>query len=145
VSAILTLLFVHNPGEVCSPFLAPLRAATLRLLVAHCTEDIKVLLSLEPVDAIILNQDHLQDSVMAELKHVAPRTPVILLRHQNQHVAIKPPGIAAVCCADPRDEELLNALAIFLGFILGKRALSFRNHTPPPSASGSYRLASCGD
>lgn len=133
MSAILTLLFVRNPGEDCSPFLAPLRAATPRLLVEHRAEDIKVLLSREPVDAIIFDQDHLQASVLADLKRIAPRTPVILLRRQNQRAAIKPPGIAAVCCADPGDEKLLNAMPMFLGFILGKQVLNFRNHTSAPS------------
>ena len=125
MSAILTLLFVRNPGEVCSPFLAPLRAAAPRLLVEHRTEDIKVLLSREPVDAIILDQDHLQDSIVAKLKRIAPRTPVILLRRRNQGAAIKPPSIAAVCGADPGDKKLLNAMPIFFGFI--------RNHTSAPS------------
>ena len=133
MSAILTLLFVRNPAEGCSPFLAPLRAAALRLLVEHRTEDIKGLLTREPVDAIILDQDHVQDGVVAELRRVAPRTPVILLRRRNEGAAIKPPGVAAVCCADPADEKLLNAMPIFFSFILGKQALNFRDHTPVPS------------
>jgi hypothetical protein len=129
-------MFVRNSAEVCSPFLAPLGAAALpiRLLVEHRTEDIKVLLSREPVDAILLDQDHLQDSVVAELKRFAPRTPLILLRRQSQRAAIKPPGIAAVCCADPEDEKLLNALPIFFSFILGKQVLNFPSHTLARSA-----------
>jgi hypothetical protein len=134
MTAILTLMFVRNPGEVPSPFLAPLGAAALRLLVEHRTEDIKALLSREPVDAILLDQDHLQDSVVTELKRIAPRTPVILLRRRSQRAAIKPPGVAAVCCADPEDEKVLNALPIFFGFILGKQVLHFRNRTLVPSA-----------
>ena len=134
MSTNLTLLFVCNPGEVCSPFLAPLRAAVPVLMVAYRTEDIKVLISAEPVDAILLDQGHLQDSVVAELKHIAPRTPVILLRRQNQRGAVKPPGIAAVCCAAPGDEKLLNAIPVFLGFVLGKQPLNLRNHAPIPAA-----------
>jgi hypothetical protein len=129
VTAILTLLFVGKPGEVGSPFLPPLRAAASRLLVERRREDIKVLLSREPVDAIILDQDHLQDDVVTELKRIAPRTPVILLRRRSQRAATKPPGIAAVCCADPADERLLNAMPVFFSFILGKRALNVCNHT----------------
>jgi hypothetical protein len=128
VTAPLTLLFVRNPGEIYSPFPAALRAAAPRLLVEHRTEEIKVLLSREPVAAILLDQDHLQDCVLAELKRIAPRTPLILLRRPNQQVATKPPGIAAVCCVDPRDEKLLHAVPIFLGFSLGKLVLNFRNH-----------------
>jgi len=133
LTAILNLLFVGNPREVGSPFLLPLRAAASRLLVERRREDIKVLLSREPVDAIVLDQDHLQDDVVAELKRIAPRTPVILLRRRSHHAAIKPPGIAAVCCADPEDEKLLYAVPIFLGFILGKQVLNFRNHRPVSS------------
>ena len=127
MSANLTLLFVRNPDEVSSPFLAPLRAAAVRLLVEHRTEDIRVLLRRESVDAIVLDQDHLEDGVVAELKLVAPRTPLILLRRRNQEKAAKPPGIAAVCCADPGDEKLLSAMPIFVGFILGKQTLNFHN------------------
>lgn len=136
MAAILTLLFVSSPGEFCSPFLAPLRAAVPGLLVEHRTEEIKVLLSREPIDAIILDQDHPQDSIVAELKHIAPRTPVILWRRRNQQAAIKPPGIAAVCCADPGDEKLLHAVLIFFGFILGKQVLNFRNPAFVPSGLG---------
>jgi hypothetical protein len=130
MTAILTLLFVGKPGEVGSPFLPPLRAAVSRLLVERRREDIKALLSREPVDAIMLDQDHLRDDVVTVLKDIAPWTPVILLCRRSQGAAIKPPGVAVVCCADPGDEKLLNAMAIFLGFILGKRVLNFRNHMP---------------
>jgi hypothetical protein len=68
-------LFVSNPGEVFLPSSLPCGAAASRLLVEHRTEEIKGLLSREPVDAIILDQDHLQDSVVAELECTAPRTP----------------------------------------------------------------------
>jgi hypothetical protein len=133
VTAILTLLFVGKPGEVGAPFLPPLRAAVSRLLVERRREDMKVLLSREPVDAIILDEKRLQDSVVTELKRIAPRTPVIVLRRRSRRAAIKPARIAAVCCIDPRDKKLLNAMLIFLGFILGKRTLNFRNDTPVPS------------
>ena len=134
MSTILTLLFVRNPSEGYSPFLAPLRAAALRLLVEHRTEDIKALLSRESVDAIVLDQEHLQDSLVAELKRIAPRTPLIWLRRRTRRAASKPPGIAAVCCADPGDEKLLNAMPVFLGLILGKQAPSFRNQNASRSA-----------
>jgi hypothetical protein len=120
----LTLLFVGNPGEGYSPFLAPLQAAALRLLVEHRTEDIKALLSRESVDAIILDHEYLQDNVVAELKCIAPRTPLIWLRRRNQSATSKPPGIAAVCSADPEDEKLLNAMPMFFGLILGKQTLN---------------------
>src|ERR1017187_6554673 len=128
MTAILTLMFVRNPGEVPSPFLAPVGAAALRLLVEHRTEDIKALLSRAPVDAILLDQDHLQDSVVTEIKRIPPRTPLILMRCRSKLWAMNLPGVSFVCCADPEDEKVLNALPIFFAFILGKLVLPFRNH-----------------
>ena len=133
VTAILTLLFVGKPAEVGSPFLPRQRAAVSRLLVERRKADMKVLLSRELVDAIILDEKRLQDDVVTGLKSIAPRTPVIVLRRRSRRAVIKPPGIAAVCCIDPRDKKLLNAMLIFLGFLLGRRTLNFRNHTPPSS------------
>jgi len=52
LSETLALLFVCNPGEICSPFLAPRRIAAPRLLVEHRTKAIKALLSRALVDAI---------------------------------------------------------------------------------------------
>jgi|SRR5208282_5545536 len=131
MSSRLTLLFVCDAAEDCSPFRAPLRADNDRLLVGHRTEDTKMLLSGEPVDAIIIHQDHLQDgcSVVGELKRAAPRTPVMLLRTDKQCKGIKPPGIVAVCCADLRDEKLVKAMWMFFRLILGKQALNVCNGT----------------
>jgi len=124
MSAMLTLLFVCQDGHVVSPFLAPLRAAGFSLLVGHRAEDSVRLLSNGAVDAILIQQDHLpeSDGVVAELKRVSPRTPVVLLRGRKHCKTGKPHGIAAVCCADPGDEYLLNALPTFFRFILGKQA-----------------------
>jgi hypothetical protein len=126
MSVILTLLFVCDKANGGSPFLVPLREAELRLLVGHHTEDAKTMLAGEPIDAIVVDPDHLQDShgVMAELKHVAPRTPVIVLRRKNRDRVIKPPGVAAVCTADPADKKVLSTIPAFLGLILGKQKVS---------------------
>jgi hypothetical protein len=132
--ASLALLFVGNPGDIGSPFLPPLRVAVSRLLVERRKENIKALLSGELVDAIIVDQDHVQGDAVTELKRIAPRTPVILLRCRSERGAIKPPGITAVCCADPGDEELLKAIPIFFGFILGKQVLNFLCGKSLPSA-----------
>ena len=123
MNAVLTLLFVCDKGNSGSPFLGPLRAAELRLIVGHHAEDVRTLLAGQSVDAIVLDPDHLRDShgVVAELKAVAPRTPVILLRRRNGHAGIKPPGVVAVCSADPADESVLSTIPAFLGLILGKR------------------------
>ena len=106
MSVILTLLFVCDKANGGSPFLVPLREAELRLLVGHHTEDAKTMLAGEPIDAIVFDPDHLQDShgVMAELKHVAPRTPVIVLRRKNRDRVIKPPGVA--CATRPSNPAL---------------------------------------
>jgi hypothetical protein len=133
VTTTLTLLFVRNPGEICSPFLPPLLTAAPHLLVKHCMEDIKILLSRKPVEAIILDQDYLRDNIVGDLKHIAPQTPVILLRRPNQRSMTKPPGIAAMFSADPGDEKVFNAIPIFLAFILGKQVPCFGKHEPVPS------------
>jgi len=126
MSAMLTLLFVCEDGHVVSPFLAPLRSAGFHLLVGRRAEDSIELLSSGGVDAVLIHQDQMQngDDVVAQLKRVSPRTPVVLLRNRNHCQSSKPHGIAAVCCADPRDEHLLQALPTFFRFILGKQARS---------------------
>ncbi len=146
VNNILTLLFVCDTGEFCSPFLAPLRAAPVRLLVGCHLEDAKTLLASDPLDAIVFDPDHLQDShsVLAELKRAAPRTPVILLRGKNHHSGIKPPGVAAVCRADPADEAVLSTIPAFLAFILGKQSGIVRGANGEPlRAAPSDRSLHC--
>jgi len=121
----LTLLFVCHEGEDGSHLLAPAPTASDRLLVGSCSQYPKLLSPGEPVDAIVIHQDHLQHgcSVIADFKRVAPRTPVMLLRGRNQPRAIKPPGIVAVCCADLQDEKLVKSMWTFFRIILGKQAL----------------------
>ncbi len=133
MSTTLTLLFVRNPGELCSAFLPPLLAAAPQLLVKHRMEDIKILLSSEPVDAIILDQDYLRDNIVGHLKHIAPKMPVILLRRPSQRATTKPPGIAAICSVDPGDEKVFKAIPIFLAFILGKPVPAFGEHNSVPA------------
>lgn len=132
MSAILTLLFVCHEGEDCSQF-APAPTANDRLLVAHCGEDPKLILPGEPVDAVVIHEDHLQNgcSVIAELKRVAPRTPVMLLRSLNPRKSAKPPGVVAVCRADLRDEKLVKSMWAFFRLILGKHALSSGSSAHP--------------
>ncbi len=128
----LTLLFVCNAGQESTPFVAPLPGASDRLLVGHRTEDTKMLLSAQPVDAIIIHQDRLQKGsiVVAELKRTAPRTPMMLLRSRRRcNQGVKPPGIVAVCCADLRDEKLIHAMWMFFRLILGKPGADRRNST----------------
>jgi len=125
MSALLTLLFVCHDGEDCSHLLTPPPTASDRLLVRHCSEDAELLLSGGPVDAIILHQDHFQlcSSLVAKLRSLAPRTPVLLLRTgRNQGNKIKPPGIVAVCSADLRDKNLVRSLWAFFRLVLGKQA-----------------------
>ena len=133
MSTTLKLLFVRNPGELCSAFLRPLLAAAPQLLVKHRMEDIKVLLSSEPVDAIILDPDYLRDNIVDDIKHFAPKMPVILLRRPCQRATPKPPGIAAICSVDPGDEKVFKAIPIFLAFILGKQVPDFGKHNSVPS------------
>jgi hypothetical protein len=129
----LTLLFVRHDSEDCSRSLAPVPSASDRLLVGRCSKATELLFSGGPVDAIVIHQDHLQHgcNVVAELKRVAPRTPVILLRDQSQQKEMKPPGISAVCCVDQGDEELVKSLWRFFRLILGKQAERRQRHTIP--------------
>jgi len=133
---VLTLLFVCDKREDCSPFLAPLRTASVRLLVGHRMEETKTLLSREAVDAIIIDENYLQDppSLLAELQRSVLRTPVILLRGQSRSDGTKPQGITAICRADPGDDKLLSAIPVFFGFILGKHVPLFRGHNSAHSA-----------
>ncbi len=126
MSATLTLLFVSHKGEDYSHLLALAPTAGDRLFLGNCGQDLKLLLPGEPVDAIVIHQDHLEHdcSVIAEFKRAAPRTPLMLLRGRNQPKGIKPPGIVAVCCADLQDEKLVKSLWAFFRIILGKQALS---------------------
>jgi hypothetical protein len=129
MSAMLTLLFVCHEGQDYSHLLKPAPTAGDRLLVGLCSQDPKCLLPVEPVDAIVIHQGRLDHacSVIAEFKRAAPRTPLMLLRGRNQPKGIKPPGVAAVCCADLRDEELVKSLWAFFRVILGKQALKERD------------------
>jgi hypothetical protein len=134
MSAMLTLLFVCHEGEDCSHLLGPAPSANDRLLVGSCNQYAKLFSPGEPVDAIVIHQDHLQHGcgVIAEFKRVAPRTPMMLLRGRNQPKTIKPPGIVAVCCADLRDEKLVKSLWTFFRIILGKQVLTGIETHPPP-------------
>ena len=129
----LTLLFVGHDLQDCAHSLAPARGASDRLLVRHCSQSAELLLPVRPVDAVIIHQDHLQRgcNVVDELKHAAPRTPVILLRDRSQPKEMKPPGIATVCSLDLGDEELVKALWRFFRLILGKQAERRQRHTMP--------------
>ena len=133
----LTLWFVCHEGEECPHFFAPAPTAHDRLLVGSCGQDPELVLPGEPVDAIVIHQDHLQRDcgVIAEFSRVAPRTPVMLLRGRNQPKSIKPPGVVAVCCADLRDEKLAKSMWAFFRVILGKQALGVASDAYPRALS----------
>jgi hypothetical protein len=125
VSTMLTMLFVYHDPEDCPRSLISAPRASDRLLVERCSEVAEQVLHREVVDAVVLHQDHLQHgcNVVAEVKRVAPRMPLMLLRDQTQQNEPKPPGIAAVCRVDLGDEELVKSLWGFLRLILGKQVL----------------------
>lgn len=133
MSAMMTLLFVCHEGEDSSHFLAPAPTASDRLLVGSCSQYPRMLLQGEPIDAIVIHQDHLQHGcgVMADFKRGAPRTPIMLLRGISQPKGIKPPGIVAVCCADLQDEKLVRSMWTFFRLILGKQTMSVGSDTYP--------------
>ncbi len=114
MSAGLTLLLLCDQSEVHSPFTAALLAAGFRLLIEHHPEDAKLLLSRISADAIMIRHDAVRDGSLlgAELKLLAPRTPIILFLSGSQHRGTHL-GIDSVCHADPQDETVARAVAVF--------------------------------
>jgi len=81
IRTMLTLLFVYHDPEEDSGSLASARSTGDRLLVGCCSEAAKLLLSVGPVDAILVNQSHFQHDchLLAKLNGLASRTAVMLI------------------------------------------------------------------
>jgi hypothetical protein len=114
MSARLTLLLLCDQTELHSPFISALLAAGFQLLIEHRLEGAKLLLSRLPADAIMVCHESLQDGgvVGAELKRIAPRTPIILFPRGSHNLGPQL-GIDSVCHADPQDEVVARAVAVF--------------------------------
>jgi hypothetical protein len=114
MSARLTLLLLCDQTELNSQFISALLATGFHLLIEHHPEDAKRLLSRAPLDAIMIRHDAVRNGslVGAELKVVAPRTPIILFPGDTN---CRGPqlGIDSICHADVRDETLARAIAVF--------------------------------
>lgn len=123
MSARLTLLLLCDQTELHSPFISALLATGFQLLIEHHPEDAKRLLSRVSADAIMIRHDSIRDGSLigAELKLVAPRTPIILFPRGTKCVGPRL-GIDSVCHADPEDETVARAVAVF-----------FHNALTPPS------------
>lgn len=125
MSAALRIVFVCNDGEDCCPFLAAVRGAGFCVVLAHASEGVEIPVSSEPIAAITVHQENLQDYcwIAAELKRATPRVPIILFRDQWHRPGVKPSGVDAVLYADPQDDGLCRSAATFLRLILDKPTL----------------------
>src|SRR5450755_1157477 len=114
MSARLTLLLLCDQSEVHFPFISALLAAGFQVLIEHCPEDAKRILSRVSLDVVMIRHHAVQNGspVGADLKLVAPRTPIILFPGSPQCRAPQP-GIDSVCHTDPQDETLAPAVAVF--------------------------------
>ncbi|MGB8885395.1 MAG: hypothetical protein WCC87_01665 [Candidatus Korobacteraceae bacterium] len=131
MSARLTLLFLCDESELDSPFISALLAAGFRLLIEHHPEDAKTVLSRMPADAIMIRHNAIQDGslVGAELKLLAPRTPIILFLSGSQGQGLQL-GIDSVCHADPQDETVARAVAVFFHHALSPHPPRSPQRTP---------------
>jgi hypothetical protein len=123
MSAGLTLLFLCNHTELHSPLIPELLATGFQLLIEHNPDDAKHVASRLPVDAIMIRHSDVQDGTLlgADLKLLAPRTPVILFPLDAK---CKSPqlGIDSLCHADPQDESVARAVAVFFHLSLTAQA-----------------------
>jgi|HubBroStandDraft_6_1064221.scaffolds.fasta_scaffold118011_3 hypothetical protein len=114
MSARLTLLLLCDQTELHSAFTNALLAAGFQLLIQHQPGDAKTVLSHLSVDAIMIRHNAIADgsAVAAELKFVAPRTPIIFFPAESNYQGPRR-GIDSVCRADPHDEIIARAVAVF--------------------------------
>ena len=142
MSARLTLLLLCDEPELHSPFISALLAAGFRLLIEHYPEDAKTLLSRVPADAVMIRHHAVRcgSRVGAELKLVAPGTPIILFPSGAQCPGPQP-GIDSVCHDDPKDEIVARAVAVFFHSALTKqssqRPVHAANENVPAAAAHS--------
>jgi hypothetical protein len=146
MSARLTLLFLCDESERHSTFISELLAVGFRLLIEHRPEDAKIVLSRVSADAIMIRHGAVQDGslVGAELKLVAPRTPIILFRSDAQGRGTEL-GIDSVCRADPHDETVARAVALFFHSALSSQITRRIVRTPDkgvhaPASSGKAQM-----
>ena len=127
MSARLTLLLLCDEPELHSPFISALLAAGFRLLIEHYPEDAKTLLSRVPADAVMI-------------RHHAVRCGSRVGASGAQCPGPQP-GIDSVCHADPKDEIVARAVAVFFHSALTKqssqRPVHAANENVPAAAAHS--------
>ncbi|MGC2111233.1 MAG: hypothetical protein WA655_17090 [Candidatus Korobacteraceae bacterium] len=122
MSARLTLLLLCDQVDTYAVFISALLAAGFQLLVGRTPEDAKELLAQVSADIVMILHDGVCDGslVGAELKLIAPQTPIILIT--DGWLAPGPQlGIDSICHADPRDETLARGVATFFRMTLTKQ------------------------
>lgn len=115
MSSRLTLLILCDQMELHPLLISALEAADFRVVRASRKEQATKLLADLDVDAVIVDQSasHTGVSICPALKRVSPQTPILIFAGENQHTQSYP-GIYSVLHADPSDELLARAIAMFL-------------------------------
>ncbi len=114
MSARLTLLLLCDQSDLYSLLMSAMISADFQVVVAHSTEQAKRILLSQAVDAVMIWHNGIPDGslVGAELKQVAPRTPVILFGKEEEKNG-PTLGIDSVCRGDFQDEFVARAVANF--------------------------------
>lgn len=122
MSARLTLLLLCDQVDTYANFISALLGAGFQLLIGRTPEDAKELLSRLSADMVMIRHDGVYDGslVGAELKLIAPQTPIILITDGTQ--ALGPQvGIDSICHCDPKDDTLARGVATFFRMTLTKQ------------------------
>jgi len=122
MSARLTLLLLCDQVDTYAYLISALLAAGFQLLVGRTPEDAKELLAHVPADLVMIRHDGVHDGslVGAELKLIAPKTPILLLT-SDSHPLGPQLGIDSICHVDPSDEALARGVANFFRMVLTKQ------------------------
>lgn len=122
MSARLTLLLLCDQVDTYANFISALLGAGFQLLVGRTSEDAKELLAHVSADIVMILHEGVCDGslVGAELKLIAPQTPIILIT-DGRHALGPQLGIDSICHADLRDETLARGVATFFRMTLTKQ------------------------
>ncbi len=140
MSSRLTLLFLCHQCEPSPVLISALEWAGFHVILAYTQKEAAQLARTFRVDAIIVYPDAPGFGRLActTLKRLVPRTPILLFTNQR----LQPesyPGIYSVLRADPYDEVLSCAVALFLRETL-RCSRPTRLSTPAPRRPNDSRL-----
>lgn len=123
MSSRLTLVFVCDRADQLSVLISAFEAADFHLAVAATEEDAETLLAQLRADIVVIDDSnpHLASSTAAALQRHRVDVPVLLFSTGSHPPQAFSRGFT-VLQADPRDEVLSRALALFLSNSLGSDA-----------------------